>query len=318
MGTQLSRASDTVTWTGIVGDLMLAVFKGVVGYFSGSKALLGDALYSLSDAARALAQRISWRSGTKSRNLQKYEVPSGRTEPMLAVLFAVLVLMGGLQIAVAAIRELSTGNLRVPEQFSLIAIFVSLAVKEAIFQFQFRQSRKSGDGKHNTYAENHRFGLYSSLTVLVGIFLTMAGDTFQWSALLYMGPVSALIVAGFVLFKGYQLIVNSVYGTLVQETEEEDAISFIETVQRVHGVITVNDLRAQEQGHYVTIDLKISVNPRITVLEAHDIAERARKLLMHRFVHVSDVQIQVVPYDPGYPYKSNHELTDNELPTIIQ
>lgn len=319
MSIERSTVPSTVTWTGIIGELSLAVFKGIVGYFTESKALIGDALYSASEAAAALAQRIPWRTSSKLRSSQRDRVRSGRTEPILAILFSVLVLMGGLQIAVAAIRDLASGKLHVPGQFTLIAVFVSLAVKEAIFQFQYHQSKKQGDGQHAAaFAQSHRFSLYSSITVFLGVFLAMAGDTFHWSALLYMDPISALIVAGLVLRKGYLLIVNSVYGTLVQETEQEDAISFIETVQRVHGVITVDDLKAQEQGHYIMIDLKISVNPRITVLEANEIAERSKKLLMHRFLHVSHVNIQVVPYDPGYPYKSNHQLTDNELPTLLQ
>jgi divalent metal cation (Fe/Co/Zn/Cd) transporter len=156
------------------------------------------------------------------------------------------------------------------------------------------------------------------LTVCIGVFLSLAGDGLQVKALMYMDPVAALIVAALVLRKGYLMIVTSVYGSLVEETQQEDSLNFIETVQRVHGIITVDDLKAREQGHYVTVDLKISVNPRITVLEANEIAERAKKLLMNRFVHISDVNIQVVPYDPGYPYKSNHQLTDNDMPTLLQ
>ncbi|MEC0241340.1 cation diffusion facilitator family transporter [Paenibacillus dokdonensis] len=318
MSVQRSHSSDTVTWTGMIGDLSLAVFKGAVGYFSGSKALLGDALYSASDAVSALNRLIPRFSSPKGRGAGKQQILAHRTEPVFAILFSVLVLMGGLQIAVASIREIASGKIHVPDNFALIAIFVSLAVKEAMFQFQYRYSKKQGDGQHSAYAEEHRFSLYTSLTVCVGVFLSVAGDTFGWKAMMYMDPVSALIVAGLVIRKGYLLIMNSVYGSLVQEAEQEDAINFIETVQRVHGIITVDDLKAREQGHYITVDLKISVNPRITVLEANEIADRAKKLLMHRFVHISDVNIQVVPYDPGYPYKSNHQLTDNDMPTLLQ
>ncbi|MWV45500.1 cation diffusion facilitator family transporter [Paenibacillus sp. HJL G12] len=318
MSIQRSHSSDTVSWTGMIGDLSLAVFKGAVGYFSGSKALLGDALYSASDAVSALNRLIPRRPSVKGWGTSKQPSRAHRTEPIFAILFAVLVLMGGLQIAVASIREIALGKIHVPDQFAMIAIFVSLAVKEAIFQFQYRYSKKQGDGQYTVYAEEHRFSLYTSLTVCVGVFLSVAGDSLGWKAMMYMDPISALIVACFVTRKGYLLITKSVYGSLVQEAEQEDAISFIETVQRVHGIITVDDLKAREQGHYVTVDLKISVNPRITVLEANEIAERAKKLLMHRFVHISDVNIQVVPYDPGYPYKSNHQLTDNEMPTLLQ
>ncbi|MDR9853276.1 cation diffusion facilitator family transporter [Paenibacillus sp. VCA1] len=318
MSKERSHSSDTVTWAGMIGDLSLAVVKGAVGYFGGSKALLGDALYSASDAVSALNRLIPRRMSVKRRGRAVLPSRSYRTEPLFAVIFAVLVLMGGLQIAIASIREMASGTIEIPHPFTLIAIFVSLAVKEAVFQLQYRYSKKQSDGSHTAYAEEHRFSLYTSLTVCIGVFLSVLGDNLQWKAMMYMDPVSALIVAALVLRKGYLMIVKSVYGTLAEETEQEDALNFIETVQRVHGIITVDDLKAKEQGHYVTVDLKISVNPRITVLEANEIAERAKKLLMNRFVHISDVNIQVVPYDPGYPYKSNHHLTDSDMPTLIQ
>lgn len=314
MTIQRSASTETVTWTGIICEMSLAVFKGIVGYFSDSKALLGDALYSATEVFTSLTDKMSWKRKTVVGGNRK----SVKPQPIIAIVFSILVLMGGLQIATGAIHNLSEGDLKSPGQFSVIAIFVSLAVREAIFQFQYRLSKK-GEGKHSMDIENHRLGLYTSFIVLMGVFLSIAGEMYGWPGLLYMDSIAALIVSAIVLKRGYSLIVNSVYGRIAhQEIVEENSANFIDTVQRVHGIITVDDLKSQEHGHYIIIHVKASVNPRITVLEAQDIADCAKKLLMNRFLHVSDVFIQVVPYDPGYPYKSNHELTGRDTPTLLQ
>jgi hypothetical protein len=99
---------------------------------------------------------------------------------------------------------------------------------------------------------------------------------------------------------------------------EESADELMAVVQRVEGVVTVQSLRAREQGHYVVAEIVISVNPRITVLEGQDIAKRVKLLLMHRFLHLSEVMIYVEPYDPGYPYKSNHDPNQEQMPTLLQ
>jgi divalent metal cation (Fe/Co/Zn/Cd) transporter len=62
----------------------------------------------------------------------------------------------------------------------------------------------------------------------------------------------------------------------------------------------------------------ICVNPRITVAEGQDIAKRVKQLVMKRFVHVTDVVVVVEPYDPGYPYKSNHDPNQEHMPTLLQ
>ncbi|MNP44706.1 hypothetical protein D3C76_1385800 [compost metagenome] len=53
-------------------------------------------------------------------------------------------------------------------------------------------------------------------------------------------------------------------------------------------------------------------------MEANDIANRAKTLLLHRFSHVTDVRIQVAPYEAGYPYKTNNELSDNDTQNLLQ
>ncbi|WP_440111960.1 cation diffusion facilitator family transporter [Paenibacillus sp. QZ-Y1] len=312
-------SAQAATWSGIAGSMTLAVIKAGVGYFANSKSLLADGLYSASEAASSLASLFpskSVQNKNKARRERSKE-HSRVARPGISVLLSVLILMGGLQIAISALGSLSGNEPEAPRIHALVAAFAALGVKEAIFQFQYRYFRKKNQSQAVAYAQQHRIALYCSLTVLVGIVGSMAGETTGWSVLLYLDPAAALVASCFVLYKGYRMIVDTVYGSLVQELEQEEATDFKETVQRVYGIITIEHLVAREQGHDVTIELVISVNPRISVLEAQEIANRAKTLLLTRFSHVKEVQIQAIPYDPGYPYKSNHELPDHEA-TLIQ
>ncbi|MCL6602544.1 MAG: cation diffusion facilitator family transporter [Paenibacillus sp.] len=320
MNNKRSPQSETVAWTGIVSDVALAIAKGGIGYVSGSKALMGDALYSGADAAAKLTEVLPWRAGRAQKRMgERAEQQKGNNEPILAIIFSVLILMGGLQIAFSAIRDLTRGHLISPEPSALVAVLISIVLKEVVFQYQYRHYKRLGDSSHTAYADNHRYSLYASLTVVIGIGLSIAGGSFNWHPLLYMDPIAGLLTACLVLRKGYYLVASSIYGKEIEELPHAEATNFIETVQRVHGVIRVEYLKATEHGRYINLMVKISVNPRITVLEAHDISECAKKLLLHRFVYIGDVHIDVIPYDPGYPYKSNHELIDNDdVPTLLQ
>lgn len=137
-------AKDTVVWTGILSDVGLALAKGAFGYLSGSKALMGDAIYSGADAAAKLAGVIPW----NSKQSHKYAASSGsragqrNKEPMAAILFSVLILMGGLQIAFSAIRDLTRGHLSAPGQSALVTVLICIVFKEAIFQYQYRYYKK--------------------------------------------------------------------------------------------------------------------------------------------------------------------------------
>ncbi|WP_068784621.1 cation diffusion facilitator family transporter [Paenibacillus phocaensis] len=305
------------TWPGIVGDVVLAVFLGTVGLLYGSLALLAGALYSACDAAGGGAARLP---GLGNRRLRRagWSPSKASPEPLPAIFFSVFLLMGAVQLWIAAITDIVEADTTPPETFVLAAVLLSMALRETLFQIKWRSVRRKSDGELQSLVEKHRHALFSSVIVLAGVFGAMGGGAWDLPAMLYLEPVAAILVASHVLIQVYRLVTRSIYGPISQQVREEDAASLIETVQRVHGVITVEDLKAQEKGHYVTVSARISVNPRITVMEANDIANRAKMLLLNRFSHVTDVRIQVAPYEAEYPYKSNAEESDSDLPNLLQ
>jgi divalent metal cation (Fe/Co/Zn/Cd) transporter len=109
---------------------------------------------------------------------------------------------------------------------------------------------------------------------------------------------------------------EAIHNTMDHVMHPEDSRELIQAVRSVNGVIDVDDLRARELGHYVVVDLKISVNPHISVQEGHDIAKQSKQKLIETFPYVLDVLIHVNPYGPSYPYKTDKQER-NEFPGII-
>ncbi len=99
---------------------------------------------------------------------------------------------------------------------------------------------------------------------------------------------------------------------------DAESAELMQFVQRVPGVISVDSLKAREHGHYVVADVIIFVNPKITVLQGQEIGRRVKLLLMHRFHHLSDVNVRVEPYDGGFPYNMNIEQSDERSSSLLQ
>ncbi|MEC0184459.1 cation diffusion facilitator family transporter [Paenibacillus peoriae] len=317
MNSERSRSLETAAWSGIVGNLALAVLKGTVGYAANSKALLGDALHTAADSAFRLQDLFS-KDGTGHGVLARLR-NGEKVRAVISVVLSILVLMSGLQLAISAVRSLSSPEPQAPDLYALITAFVALVLREALFQFQYRYSIKHGHkAEADLYANHERYSLYASLIALIGMIGAMTGKAMEWPALLYLDPTAALLVACMVLRKGYLMVMNTAYQAPARPLQEEDSRGFMETIQRVYGIVTIEHFHAKEAGHFITVDVTISVNPRITVQEAQQIADRAKNLLLARFPQVTHVQIQFIPYQAGYPYKSNHELPDNDVSSLLQ
>ncbi|WP_226000031.1 cation diffusion facilitator family transporter [Paenibacillus sp. BJ-4] len=317
MNSERSRSLETAAWSGIVGNLALAVLKGTVGYAANSKALLGDALHTAADSASRLQDLFS--KGSTGHGILARLRNGEKVRTVISVVLAILVLMSGLQLAISAVRSLSSPEPQAPGLYALITAFVALVLREVLFQFQYRYSIKHGHkAEADLYANHERYSLYASLIALIGMIGAMTGEAMEWPALLYLDPTAALLVACMVLRKGYLMVVNTAYQAPARPLREEDSRSFMETIQRVYGIVTIEHFHAQEAGHFITVDVTISVNPRITVQEAQEIADRAKNLLLTRFPQVTHVQMQFISYQSEYPYKSNHELPDNDVSSLLQ
>lgn len=305
---------DSSAWSGIVSDIVLALFKGAIGLGFNSLTLLSGALYSASDALAAVAEKLKLKA--PSKQMLRYRTKEA-IDPLIAVIFCSMFIVGGLWMIKTAVTTIMGEEIEAPGYIAGIAVVLSIGLKEVAFQYQYRQQKQNKENLQK-YIENHRYSLYTSIFVLLGVFGSMLGQATDIFALLYLDALAAIVVACLLFWRAYRLLVTAIYVPELINESVENVMPLIETVQRVHGVILVDELVAQEQGHYIFVKVKISVNPRITVLEAQEIANRAKVLLLHRFSHISEVNVEIVPYALGSPYKSNHEDSDVDMPTLIQ
>jgi cation diffusion facilitator family transporter len=294
--------AESAAWTGLIGNACIAAVKGGIGMQTGSKTLLADACRSAADAASSFVSLTGIR---RSRRRGTPDAPApaqrGRTEAVTGMMASILLMIAGLEIGVSAIRSIAAGIDEGPEWPSAAVVVIAFVMKELIFPVKER-----------------RTDLYASLAALVGTGGAALGGPLHMPILYYFDPAASLIIFVIVFTSGYRILTASALRSRTTEVETADLNEFKAAIQRIEGVITVEELRAREHGHYVVAEVVISVNPRISVLEGNEIAKRVKYFLMKRFSHVTDVSVHVEPYDPGYPYKSNHDPSQDQMPTLLQ
>lgn len=307
-------------WVGIIGNLLLAVGKAVVGLAANSKALLADAIHSASDIVGSAAVLL----GLKASQIPpdpEHPYGHGKAEPISAIIVSIILFAVGLEMGYATFRAFFA-PLAAPGMLAVYAAVISMGIKEWMFRYKYRVGKELNSQAIIANAWEHRSDVYSSFAALIGIGGAILGQRFGFPLLVYLDPIAGVFVSGLVIRMAYRMLRESIHSTLDVVWNEEKSGELKETVQLVPGVLKVNELLAREHGHYVIVDVKIGVAAEQTVEEGHRIGKQVKKALMERFSNVQNVFVHVNPYGRSkeaelfYPPSKRTDATEPEGPIL--
>lgn len=256
--------------------------KSLVGFSTGSMAVIADAVHSLTDVVNNI---IAWIVVRESNQPADREHPYGHKKFEMLAVFVLATLLATIAIEIA-IRSLTRDTLQ-PRMSSwgLYLMIVVLIMNITIATWQRRWAKRLGspillaDASH-TFAD-----VLTTIVVIIGWQLSVRG--YPW-----LDTVCALGVAAVILYLAFGLF-RSVVPVLVDEMaiEPEELIAAIRVVD---GVVDVPRVRSRWVGADRAVDVIVTVLPALTTVESHAIADKVEHLLESRF-EVVDISVHVEP-----------------------
>ncbi|NOX68232.1 MAG: cation transporter [Gammaproteobacteria bacterium] len=256
--------------------------KTLVGFSTGSMAVIADAVHSLTDVVNNI---IAWIVVRESNQPADREHPYGHKKFEMLAVFVLATLLATIAIEIA-IRSLTRDTLQ-PRMSSwgLYVMIVVLIMNITIATWQRRWAKRLGspillaDASH-TFAD-----VLTTIVVIIGWQLSVRG--YPW-----LDTVCALGVAAVILYLAFGLF-RSVVPVLVDEMaiEPEELIAAISVVD---GVVDVPRVRSRWVGADRAVDVIVTVLPALTTVESHAIADKVEHLLESQF-EVADISVHVEP-----------------------
>ncbi|WP_223702870.1 cation diffusion facilitator family transporter [Sutcliffiella deserti] len=287
------KKAEFAALVGVFGNIILAILKGWVGVVANSRALVADAVHSASDVAGSMAVYVGLKAAKQPPD-EDHPYGHGKAENIAAIIVAVLLLIVGFEIGKSSVGAFFE-PLEAPKVMAIYAVIISIIVKEAMFRYKYNLGKKIKSDAIIVNAYEHRSDVFSSFAALIGISGAIIGENIGVDWLVYLDPVAGLFVAAIIIKIAWQLGSESIHNTMDHVMHEEDTEELRNVVVAVPGVLKLDELHAREHGHYVIVDLKISVDPYITVEAGHLIGKKVKaKLLENK--DVRDVMVHINPY----------------------
>ncbi|MEK7989523.1 MAG: cation diffusion facilitator family transporter [Thiotrichaceae bacterium] len=281
-------AIRNVTLIGVVGNILLSIIKLVFGWLGNSQALIADGIHSLSDLISDAVVLVAAKWSTEQAD-DEHPYGHGRIETLAAVIVGgILILVAILMLFDAAQRLWEAEYLFIPTTLSLVIVFLSIIIKEALFQYTIVAAKKCRSSMLRANAWHHRTDAISSIIVFLGIMGTFAG--FVW-----LDAVAAIGVSFMIAHVGWELALHGLKELIDTSLDAEKVAQIEHEIKTIDGVRTLHMLRSRYMGSQALVDVHLLVNPRISVSEGHQIAETARQVLIREFEEITEVTVHVDP-----------------------
>ncbi len=274
-------------WISLFGNIFLAAFKLAVGFLGTSAAMIADGVHSLSDVISTIVIMVSLKVSSRPAD-EEHPYGHGKAEAIGAKLVALMLMGAGVFLGWEGIGKIVAGDVPVPGKIALWGVLISLVVKEALFRYVYKIGKEISSKALITDAWHHRSDAFSSLAALVGI----GGALLGWS---FLDPLAAVVVAGFILKVGWQLVSRAVDELMdaVPDLDLQDRLE--EIARKSRDVIGVENLRLRTNGPYYFVDLQLIVKKGLSAYSAHEIAARVKQELLEEDERIQDVLIHVDP-----------------------
>ena len=176
----------------------------------------------------------------------------------------------------------------------LIAAVVSVAVKEAMYQYTMHYAKKLDSTAFKADAWHHRSDALSSIGSFIGIGMAKLGFPI-------MDPLAGLVICALILKVAFDIgrdALNKMLDTSCGKAFEQKLRAFIASQS---GVERIDLLRTRQFGNRIYVDLEIAVDSDFSLRDAHEIAERVHGAVEREFANVKHVMIHVNPLEEEEP-----------------
>jgi cation diffusion facilitator family transporter len=271
-------------WVSVGGLLLIAGIEAAVVVLSGSVALLGDAFHNLADTLTAVPLALAFLIGRRPPN-RRYTYGYGRAEDLAALAVLLAIAASIVVVVVASVQRLAQ-----PPPVAHLAAVAGAAVvgfvgNEAIAWYRIRAGRRIGSATLVADGRHARADGLASLAVLAGVIGVAAGAPLA-------DPVAGLVIAGIMVgvlvettLEVYRRLMDAVDPALVDSVEA--------VVSKVAGVRSADQVRVRWVGHELRAEVSLVVDSGLSVVEGHQVAERARHALLDGVPRVNAALVHV-------------------------
>jgi cation diffusion facilitator family transporter len=277
------------SWISIAGNAILAILKLVIGFISGSYAVIADGIDSSTDILSSIVTLIAAKIVTRPPNI-KYPYGYVKADAVATKVLSMFIFIAGAQLAISSLKNLfGETETELPTLLAIYVTIFSIIGKILLSLYLKQVGKKQHSNMLVTMGKHMRNDMLISASVLFGLL----------STIIFNVPIIDKIVA---LIISIAIMTEAIKIFLKTNVELMDGIDdpqlykdIFKAICCIDGAHAPHRTRARKIGSYLMINTDIEVDPNLSVKEAHDIAKKVENSIKEKIENVYDVMVHIEP-----------------------
>ncbi|MCH6265974.1 MULTISPECIES: cation diffusion facilitator family transporter [Neobacillus] len=295
MGTREALAKK-IAWISVISNIILTLGKMIIGWYGHSDAVFADGIHSAADVFASVIVLLVIKIANKPAD-KEHPYGHGKAEVIVSGIVGILLFL----VSIYLVFEGITGFFKEVESPSLLAMWVavfSYVAKVVLYRSSMNVAKQNNSKAIEAIAFDHKADIVASLAAAIGVLMSIIGERFSIHLLQYGDKVASIFVA-YLIFKIAKEMLTEAFDILLERNINNETIQeYIAIINEFSDVRRIDRIRARELGHYILVDLRISIDHFKTIKEGHDLARSIKVKLMEQHDNIEEVLIHLNPYFP--------------------
>lgn len=271
---------------GIIGNFFLLIIKAIVGFISGSQAMIADAFNSASDIFASLMTFIGNKIASEP-NDKEHNFGHGKAEYIFSFLISISMIAISVKLLIDSVYSLINKN-ELTFSFYLVAVcIITILIKLALFLYTKHLNRKHKNILLEANMKDHRNDCIVTTFTLVSVLLTLA-NIYWFDGIVGIGISLWIFYTGIKIFiESYKILMD----ISIDDKSLDEILKIIETFDEIK---EVKNIASTATGYKFMVVITICVDGNVSTFTSHQLADKL-EAEVEKLDCITDVIVHVEP-----------------------
>ena len=274
---------------GIIGNLLLLVLKGIIGFTTNSKSMIADAFNSAGDIFSSIMMFIGNKIASKPKD-DDHNLGHGKAEYIYSMLISIAMILTTIKVLIDSCSSLINKTNFKYSNYLIIVCIITIIIKIALYLYTKNINKKYNNILLEATSKDHRNdSLITTINLIACLFSKVGID--------FIDGIAGIIISLWIGYSAIKIFIKSYDVLMDKSLNDETTKKVYQIIKRHNEIKKVIHFNSTPVGYQYQISFTIYVDGNLSTFKSHKIADSLEKEIVKEVPEIYLAVIHVNPFN---------------------